>query len=145
MGQSKPIIEGSAVRAPTSASQGLRIEDRPIESLIPYARNARTHSPAQVALIAGSIREYGFTNPVLVDGANGIIAGHGRVLGIMTLVAEAEREAISRRTREALARALWRCARRCRRTRRGSRPTLRRWSRISGRPGMSACGRSRRS
>jgi ParB-like chromosome segregation protein Spo0J len=48
--------------------------------LIPYARNARTHSEAQVALIAGSIREYGFTNPVLVDGANGIIAGHGRVL-----------------------------------------------------------------
>ena len=54
-------------------------------SLIPYARNARTHSEAQVALIAGSIREYGFTNPVLVDGDNGIIAGHGRVLAARKL------------------------------------------------------------
>ena len=53
--------------------------------LIPYARNARTHSEAQVALIAGSIREYGFTNPVLVDGDNGIIAGHGRVLAARRL------------------------------------------------------------
>ncbi len=50
-----------------------------------YARNARTHSEAQVALIAGSIREYGFTNPVLVDGANGIIAGHGRVIAARKL------------------------------------------------------------
>ena len=53
---------------------------RPVEALIPYARNARTHSEAQVAQIAGNIREFGFTNPVLIDGANGIIAGHGRVL-----------------------------------------------------------------
>jgi ParB-like chromosome segregation protein Spo0J len=53
---------------------------RPVESLIPYARNARTHSEAQVAQIAGSIREFGFTNPLPVDGENGIIAGHGRVL-----------------------------------------------------------------
>jgi len=53
---------------------------RPVEALIPYARNARTHSETQVAQIAGSIREFGFTNPVLIDGANGIIAGHGRVL-----------------------------------------------------------------
>jgi len=58
----------------------LSIDYRPIGDLIPYARNARTHSDAQVALIAGSIREYGFTNPVLVDGENGIIAGHGRVM-----------------------------------------------------------------
>jgi DNA modification methylase len=62
------------------ASGPLAITYRPIGDLIPYARNARTHSEAQVALIAGSIREYGFTNPVLVDGANGIIAGHGRVM-----------------------------------------------------------------
>lgn len=53
---------------------------RLVESLIPYARNARTHSDAQIAQIAGSIREFGFTNPVLVDGENGIVAGHGRVL-----------------------------------------------------------------
>jgi len=48
--------------------------------LIPYVRNARTHSDAQVAQIAGSIREFGFTNPVLIDETGGIIAGHGRVL-----------------------------------------------------------------
>jgi DNA modification methylase len=63
----------------------LAIDYRPIGDLIPYARNARTHSEAQVALIAGSIREYGFTNPVLVDGENGIIAGHGRVLAARKL------------------------------------------------------------
>jgi DNA modification methylase len=53
--------------------------------LIPYARNARTHSDAQVAQIAASIREFGFTNPVLTDGNNGIIAGHGRVLAARKL------------------------------------------------------------
>ena len=53
---------------------------RSVESLIPYARNARTLSDAQVAQIAASIREFGFTNPVLVDGENGIVARHGRVL-----------------------------------------------------------------
>ena len=63
----------------------LAITYRPIGDLIPYARNARTHSEVQVALIAGSIREYGFTNPILVDGANGIIAGHGRVLAARKL------------------------------------------------------------
>ena len=63
----------------------LAIEHRSLDALIPYARNARTHSEAQVALIAGSIREFGFTNPVLVDGANGIIAGHGRVLAARLL------------------------------------------------------------
>ena len=66
-------------------SQPLQIEYRPIGALIPYARNARTHDEAQVALIAGSIREFGFTNPVLVDGANGIIAGHGRVMAARKL------------------------------------------------------------
>src|ERR1700751_5160104 len=49
-------------------------------ALIPYARNARTHSDHQVAQIAASIREFGFTNPVLIDEEDGIIAGHGRVL-----------------------------------------------------------------
>jgi DNA modification methylase len=56
-----------------------------LESLIPYARNARTHSDDQVALIAGSIREFGFNNPVLVDGARGIVAGHGRLLAARKL------------------------------------------------------------
>lgn len=63
----------------------LSIEYRPIEALIPYARNSRTHSDAQVAQIAASIREFGWTNPVLVDGENGIIAGHGRVLAARKL------------------------------------------------------------
>jgi ParB-like chromosome segregation protein Spo0J len=52
-----------------------KIVMRPIGALIPYARNARTHCPEQVAQIAASIREFGFTNPVLVDGEQGIIAG----------------------------------------------------------------------
>jgi DNA modification methylase len=56
-----------------------------VEDLVPYARNARTHSPAQVAQIAASIREFGFTNPVLVDGERGIIAGHGRVMAARQL------------------------------------------------------------
>ena len=63
----------------------LAVSYRPLESLIPYARNARTHSEAQVAQIAASIREFGFTNPILVDGENGIIAGHGRVLAARKL------------------------------------------------------------
>src|ERR687896_1147258 len=63
----------------------LEIAWRPLGELIPYARNPRTHSDAQVAQIAGSIREFGWTNPVLVDGANGIIAGHGRVMAARKL------------------------------------------------------------
>ena len=56
-----------------------------IESLIPYVNNARTHSDAQVAQIAGSIKEFGFNNPVLIDEESGIIAGHGRVLAARKL------------------------------------------------------------
>ena len=54
-------------------------------TLIPYAKNSRTHSDAQVAQIAGSIKEFGFNNPVLIDEDNGIIAGHGRVLAAQKL------------------------------------------------------------
>ncbi len=57
-----------------------QIERRPVAELIPYARNARKHSPTQIAEIAGSIREWGWTIPVLVDEDGQIIAGHGRVL-----------------------------------------------------------------
>ena len=57
----------------------LNVEYRRVETLIPYARNPRTHSDEQVAKIAASIIEYGWTSPVLVDGASGIIAGHGRL------------------------------------------------------------------
>lgn len=56
-----------------------------LDSLIPYARNSRTHSEEQVAQIAASIREFGFTNPVLVDADGGIIAGHGRVMAARKL------------------------------------------------------------
>jgi ParB-like chromosome segregation protein Spo0J len=63
----------------------MKIEQIAIEKIIPYARNSRTHSDAQVAQIAASIREFGFTNPVLVDEADGIIAGHGRVLAARKL------------------------------------------------------------
>ena len=56
-----------------------------VAELIPYARNARTHSDAQVAQIAASIREFGWTNPVLTDGARGVIAGHGRLLAARQL------------------------------------------------------------
>jgi DNA modification methylase len=62
-----------------------RVERWPIDRLIPYARNARTHSEAQVEQIAASIREWGWTNPVLVGEDGTIIAGHGRVLGARKL------------------------------------------------------------
>jgi ParB-like chromosome segregation protein Spo0J len=57
----------------------LQLESIAIEKLIPYARNSRTHSDEQIAQIAASIKEFGFTNPVLIDKDGGIIAGHGRV------------------------------------------------------------------
>ncbi len=56
-----------------------------VEDLIPYARNARTHSDAQVDKIAASIREFGFLNPVITDGENGIVAGHGRIMAAKKL------------------------------------------------------------
>jgi DNA modification methylase len=56
-----------------------------IDGLIPYALNSRTHSDAQVAQIAASIKEFGFLNPIIIDGENGIIAGHGRVLAAQKL------------------------------------------------------------
>jgi len=67
-----------------------RIELWPVDRLRPYERNARTHSPEQVAQIAASIVEFGFTNPILVDSSDGIIAGHGRLsaaqeLGLKTV------------------------------------------------------------
>lgn len=63
----------------------MQVEQIAIERLIPYAKNARTHSEAQVAQIAASIREFGFCNPVLIDGEDGIIAGHGRVMAARQL------------------------------------------------------------
>lgn len=56
-----------------------------VEDLIPYANNSRTHSDEQVNQVASSIKEFGFTNPVLVDEDNGIIAGHGRIMAAKKL------------------------------------------------------------
>lgn len=63
----------------------LNVQQIELEQLVPYARNARTHSDSQVAQIAGSIAEFGFVNPVLVGGDNIIIAGHGRVMAAKKL------------------------------------------------------------
>jgi DNA modification methylase len=62
-----------------------KLEQMHPADLIPYARNAKKHDPEQVVKIAGSIREFGFNNPVLVDQDNGIIAGHGRVMAAIKL------------------------------------------------------------
>lgn len=63
----------------------INIEYVPVADLIPYAANSRTHSDAQVAQIAASIREFGFTNPILINGENTIIAGHGRLMAARKL------------------------------------------------------------
>lgn len=57
----------------------IKVEQRKVADLIPFARNSRTHSDEQIAQIAASIREFGWTNPILIDGKNTIIAGHGRL------------------------------------------------------------------
>jgi DNA modification methylase len=63
----------------------LQVTTLPVAALVPYAENARTHSDAQVAQIAASIAEFGFVNPVLVDGAGVLVAGHGRVMAAKRL------------------------------------------------------------
>ncbi len=63
----------------------MKIEQRKVESLIPYVNNARTHSDEQIAQIAASIKEFGFTNPILLDNTSGIIAGHGRLMAARKL------------------------------------------------------------
>jgi ParB-like chromosome segregation protein Spo0J len=69
-------------KAPWSASA---VEARPVASLLPYAANARTHSPEQVAQIAASIIEFGFVAPILIDERGEIIAGHGRLMAAQSL------------------------------------------------------------
>jgi ParB-like chromosome segregation protein Spo0J len=73
-----------------SSVDRLQLEDWPLERLIPSPRNARTHADKQVAEIAGSIRSFGFTNPILVGEEGDVIAGHGRLaaarqLGLTTV------------------------------------------------------------
>jgi len=80
-------------------------EERPLKQLVPYARNARTHSPEQVAQIALSIKEWGWTIPVLIDENDGIIAGHGRVMAAETLGIETVPVLVARGWSEAQKRA----------------------------------------
>ena len=76
-------------KAPTKPTENARDRRRitvlPVDALVPYEKNARTHSEAQIAQIAASIREFGWTNPVLIDEDGGIVAGHGRVLAARVL------------------------------------------------------------
>lgn len=70
-------VEGSNFQGLTM--NDLQIEQLQVTDLIPYVNNSRTHDDKQVAQIAASIKEFGFTNPILIDEDNGIIAGHGRL------------------------------------------------------------------
>lgn len=81
--RNKLRVEKGAEAAPKWPAD--RVERRPIAELVPYARNARTHSAEQVEQIAASMREWGWTNPVLVDERGGIIAGHGRIMAAQKL------------------------------------------------------------
>src|SRR5690606_21224868 len=75
------------VVAAQTGTQGMKPQNEhlPLDALVPYARNSRTHRPEQIAQVAASIREFGFTNPVLMDGEGGISAGHGRVMAARQL------------------------------------------------------------
>ena len=73
----RPVARGSA--------DAMKVVQKPVDKLIPYINNSRTHSDEQVAQIAASIKEFGWTNPILVDGENGIIAGHGRLMAARKL------------------------------------------------------------
>src|SRR5690606_5203172 len=72
-------IKTGALPQTLPESTRLKITYRKTGDLVPYAGNARTHSEKQISQIAASIRQFGFTNPVLVDADGGIVAGHGRV------------------------------------------------------------------
>lgn len=75
--------KGGNTAIPTGLA--MKIVHKPVDILIPYINNSRTHSDEQVAQIAASIKEFGWTNPILVDRENGIIAGHGRLLAARKL------------------------------------------------------------
>src|SRR5271169_2740614 len=68
-----------------SQAMAQRIEQRTLAELTPYSKNPRRHSDAQIAQIAGSIAQFGFCNPILVDAKGGILAGHGRYLAALKL------------------------------------------------------------
>ena len=72
----------------TSKAQELSVEYKSVDDLIPYVNNSRTRSDEQVAQIAASIKEFNFTNPILIDEQGGIIAGHGRLMAAKKLKLE---------------------------------------------------------
>src|SRR5712671_2430600 len=78
-GQADRGVDCSSGQGRSCTPNHLRLEVWPLDRLVPSARNARTHSEAQVAEIAGSIRAFGFTNPILVGEAGDVVAGHGRL------------------------------------------------------------------
>ena len=84
-GPDQALLSDGALTLKAMTQHNQQIEMMAVADLVPYARNSRTHGDAQVAQIAASIREFGFTNPVLIDADGGIIAGHGRVLAARKL------------------------------------------------------------
>lgn len=83
--QAKKVRRSTASKPKQGKAEGPswpahKVERRRVDKLVPYARNARTHTTAQVAQIAASIKEWGWTNPILIDEEGGVIAGHGRLL-----------------------------------------------------------------
>ena len=72
-------IPGMSMAKDSGLAMAKRIELWPIDRLVPYERNARTHDAAQISQLRASIQEFGFLNPILVDSKDGIIAGHGRL------------------------------------------------------------------
>ena len=80
-----PQLTAPASNLPPHLNFGRPVELIPLDQLRPWSRNARTHSQKQIGQIAQSIRRFGFTNPVLIDGENRILAGHGRVEAARTL------------------------------------------------------------
>src|ERR1700679_1431546 len=77
-----------------SANVDIQIELWPVDRLKPYEGNARTHSNGQINQIAASITEFGWTNPALVDGDDGILAGHARILATKKLGLSASRQTL---------------------------------------------------
>lgn len=71
-----------------SEKSSLKIQYVPTEKLVPYVNNARVHDQHQISQIAASIKEFGFNNPILTDGENGVVAGHGRLQAAQKLCLE---------------------------------------------------------
>lgn len=84
-GKDSPVPASGGKPPHDTKGAALQVINMPIQELVPYAQNARTHSEAQITQIAASILEFGWTNPILVDGANGVMAGHGRLLAARKL------------------------------------------------------------